>query len=108
MENNEAQGVLDLDSQTDCLPRIKVSRESRRPEQAERDCLDAVTKCQEIQIRRLEDLGSWSESVLGDADQVKVLQEIHRSDPLIPQRLAQSPIAPPQGVTRLRGWRLID
>src|SRR5882672_5522330 len=55
MENNEAQGVLDLDSQTDCLPRIEVSRESRRPEQAERDCLDAVTACQEVQIRRLEE-----------------------------------------------------
>src|SRR5439155_13657227 len=108
MENNEAQGVLDLDSQTDCLPRIEVSRESRRPEQAERDCLDAVTACQEVQIRRLEDLGSWSESVLGDADQVKVLQEIHRSDPLIAHRLAQAAIAMPEVGTEFLGFRLIQ
>src|SRR5438128_591474 len=108
MENDQAQGVLDLESPTDCLPRIEVSRERPLPDQAEGDCLDAVTACQDIQIRRLEDLGSWNESVIGDADQVKVLQEIHRSDPLIAHRLAQAAVAMPEVGTEFLGFRLIQ
>jgi serine/threonine protein kinase/tetratricopeptide (TPR) repeat protein len=108
MENNEAQGVLDLDSPTDFLPRIGDSQQRERHKPGNGDCLDAVTACQEVHIRRLEDLGSWSESVLGDPDQVKVLQEIHRSDPLIVHRLAQAAIAMPEVGTEFLGFRLIQ
>jgi serine/threonine protein kinase/tetratricopeptide (TPR) repeat protein len=104
MENDLAQGVLD--SPTDCLSGAAADRRREPTEKA--DCLDAATACQEIQIRRLEDFSSWSESFLGDPNQVKVLEEIHRSDPLIAQRLAQAALAMPEVGTEFLGFRLIQ
>src|SRR5439155_1880954 len=107
MENHQSQGILDLQSSADGLPRAEANPKHKRPDQASNG-LEAVTDFQEIQIRRLEDMGSWSESVLGDPNQVKVLQEIHRSDPHIAHRLAQAAIAMPEVGTEFLGFQLIQ
>src|SRR5438552_996895 len=107
MENHQAQGILDLRSSATGLPQAEANPKHKRPEQASNG-LEAVTAFQEIQIRRLEDMGSWSESVLGDPNQIKVLQEIHRSDPHIAHRLAQAAIAMPEVGTEFLGFQLIQ
>jgi serine/threonine protein kinase/Flp pilus assembly protein TadD len=107
MENHQSQGILDLNHPANGSSRVDANGKHKRPAQANGG-VEAVTAFQEIQIRRLEDLGSWSESVLGDPDQVKVLQEIHRSDPHIAHRLAQAAIAMPEVGTEFLGFQLVQ
>jgi serine/threonine protein kinase/tetratricopeptide (TPR) repeat protein len=107
MENQQAQGILDLDNPADGSAGANGCQVRAELDQA-RKGLEAVTAFQEIQIRRLEDMGSWSESILRNPDQVKVLQEIHRSDPHIAHRLAQAAIAMPEVGTEFLGFQLIQ
>src|SRR5215467_4316932 len=58
--------------------------------------LEEVTAFQKVQIRRLEDLGSWADSFLEKPEQVRLLQEVHRSNPRFAHRLAQAAAALPE------------
>jgi serine/threonine protein kinase/tetratricopeptide (TPR) repeat protein len=111
MENHKAQGILDLDNQKPESSAEEIQQPDQ-PEHAEQNGLEAITALQDIQIRRLEDLASWSvfsqKMAFGAADQVKVLEEIHRSDPLIAHRLAQATIAMPEVGTEFLGFQLIQ
>jgi serine/threonine protein kinase/Flp pilus assembly protein TadD len=70
--------------------------------------LDATTAAQEVQIRNLEDLGSWSDSFQGNAEQVKLFLEIHRSNPQAALRMAEAVTAMPEPGTEFLGFRLIQ
>ncbi len=72
------------------------------------DHLEAATSLQEVQIRNLEDLGSWSNSFQGNGEQVKLFLEIHRSDPRFALRMAEAVTAMPEPGTEFLGFRLIQ
>jgi serine/threonine protein kinase/Flp pilus assembly protein TadD len=69
--------------------------------------LDQVTAFQDIQILRLEDLGSWADSFLEKPEQARLLQEVHRSDPHMAHQLAQTAVAMPEVGTEFVGFRLV-
>src|SRR5438128_5404269 len=70
--------------------------------------LEAATSVHDVQIRNLEDLGSWSDSFQGNAEQVKLFLEIHRSNPQAALRMAEAVTAMPEPGTEFLGFRLIQ
>src|SRR6266851_560127 len=102
---DQASAVLDSERQT------AVLRQQARSEIGNGSVeghLEEVTAFQKVQIRRLEDLGSWTDSFLDNPEQVRLLQEVHRSDPRAAHRLAQAAIALPEVGTEFVGFRLIQ
>src|SRR6266478_3677126 len=102
MQDNKASAVLDLERPTDviCPQRGANAADSSQN-------LDEMTAFQEVQIRRLEDLGSWADSFLENPEQVRLLQEVHRSNPRFAHRLAQAAVAMPEVGTDFVGFRLV-
>src|SRR5216683_4212164 len=101
---DQASAVLDSERQT------AVLRQQARSEIGNGSVeghLEEVTAFQKVQIRRLEDLGSWTDSFLENPEQVRLLQEVHRSDPRAAHRLAQAAIALPEVGTEFVGFRLV-
>src|SRR6266851_3544025 len=101
---DQASAVLDSERQT------AVLRQQARSEIGNGSVeghLEEVTAFQKVQIRRLEDLGSWTDSFLDNPEQVRLLQEVHRSDPRAAHRLAQAAIALPEVGTEFVGFRLV-
>jgi serine/threonine protein kinase/Flp pilus assembly protein TadD len=101
---DQASAVLDSERRTDVLRKqaqFEIGNGSAEGHLAE------VTAFQEVQIRRLEDLGSWTDSFLDNPEQVRLLQEVHRSDPRAAHRLAQAAIALPEVGTEFVGFRLV-
>jgi eukaryotic-like serine/threonine-protein kinase len=95
MESNQAQGILDRKSNSGIFD-------------SDADGIDQVTALQEVQVRRMEDLPSWSDSGLSNLEQMKLLEEVHRSDPQVAHRLAQAAVAMPEVGTDFLGFRLLQ
>lgn len=104
MEHDQASALLDSERATDLLRRPIRSAPSGNDNGIQHE---EVTAFQEIQIRRIEDLGSWADSFLENPEQVRLLQEVHRSDPLGAHRLAQAAVALPEVGTEFVGFRLV-
>jgi serine/threonine protein kinase/tetratricopeptide (TPR) repeat protein len=103
MQDNQ-NAVLDCERPTDVIHGLHgefATDSSQNPSWHE------TTAFQEVQIRRLEDLGSWAESVLENPEQVRLVQEVHRSNPRFAHRLAQAAVAMPEVGTDFVGFRLV-
>jgi serine/threonine protein kinase/Flp pilus assembly protein TadD len=101
---DQASALIDSRRPTD------VVRRPARPDCPEvHDEIDSeeVTAFQDVQVRRLENLGSWADSFLEKPEQIRLLQEVHRSDPHLAHRLAQTAVAMPEVGTDFVGFRLV-
>ncbi|HEV2948163.1 MAG TPA: protein kinase [Gemmataceae bacterium] len=102
MQHDQASAVLDSEIPTDVIRR---QCEANAADSSQN--LDEMTAFQDVQIRRLEDLGSWADSFLENPEQVRLLQEVHRSNPRFAHRLAQAAVAMPEVGTDFVGFRLV-
>src|SRR5690348_12395896 len=104
MQDNQASAILDCERPTHV---IRDLHGEFTADSNQNLSWHETTAFQEVQIRRLEDLGSWTESALKNPEQVRLVQEVHRSNPRFAHRLAQAAVAMPEVGTDFVGFRLV-